>query len=277
PAARTSNSTGSARSWSAAPSPIPPRTGPGTNPSRSRSPCPGARRTESRPSPRPVGTPTAWATTDTEGRSSPRTSCSGSRPRRRARPRSTASPISPASCVPRSSTPGCGRVNERGCLPARGRRAPAWAAEAHERARRLGLDRESRTAIVILIDGLGERQLRRYSGYTPFFRSLAQTRRTLSAGFPSTTANSLSSLATGRLPGAHGVVGYRVLDPDRDAVFNQLTWNLDVDPVAWVPDATLFERLTDADVDVVSLGEKKFSGRGLNRASLRGGRFRASK
>src|SRR5699024_2529914 len=49
-------------------------------------------------------------------------------------------------------------------------------AEAHERARRLGLDRESRTAIVILIDGLGERQLRRYSGYTPFFRSLAQTR-----------------------------------------------------------------------------------------------------
>jgi hypothetical protein len=150
-------------------------------------------------------------------------------------------------------------------------------AQMSERARSLGLDRESRTAIVVLIDGLGERQLREYSGYTPFFRSLASTRRTLSAGFPSTTANSLSSLATGRLPGAHGVVGYRVLDPEKDAVFNQLTWNLDVDPVAWVPDATLFERLSDADVDVVSLGEKKFAGRGLNRASLRGGRFRASK
>ncbi|WP_209325316.1 alkaline phosphatase family protein [Brevibacterium renqingii] len=149
--------------------------------------------------------------------------------------------------------------------------------EVQERARRLGLDRHSRTAIVVLIDGLGEQQLRRYSGYTPFFRSLADTRRTLSAGFPSTTANSLSSLATGRLPGAHGVVGYRVLDPEKDAVFNQLTWNLDVDPVAWVPDATLFERLTDADVDVVSLGERKFAGRGLNRASLRGGRFRDSK
>jgi hypothetical protein len=150
-------------------------------------------------------------------------------------------------------------------------------AEAHERARALGLDRESRTTIVVLIDGLGEQQLRRYSGYTPFFRSSADSRRTLSAGFPSTTANSLSSLATGRLPGAHGVVGYRVLDPEKDAVFNQLTWNLDVDPIAWVPDATLFERLTDAGVDVVSLGEKKFAGRGLNRASLRGGRFRDSK
>lgn len=150
-------------------------------------------------------------------------------------------------------------------------------AQARERARALGLDREARTAIVVLIDGLGEQQLREYSGYTPFFRSLAASRRTLSAGFPSTTANSLSSLATGRLPGAHGVVGYRVLDPEKDAVFNQLTWNLDVDPVAWVPDATLFERLSDAAVDVVSLGEKKFAGRGLNRASLRGGRFRASK
>lgn len=148
---------------------------------------------------------------------------------------------------------------------------------ARARAESLGLDRETRTAIVVLIDGLGEQQLRQFSGYTPFFRSLAASRRTLSTGFPSTTANSLSSLATGRLPGAHGVVGYRLLDPSKDAVFNQLTWDLDVDPVAWVPDATLFERLTDVDVDVVSLGEAKFAGRGLNRASLRGGRFRASK
>ena len=148
---------------------------------------------------------------------------------------------------------------------------------ARARAESLGLDRETRTAIVVLIDGLGEQQLRQYSGYTPFFRSLAATRRTLSTGFPSTTANSLSSLATGRLPGAHGVVGYRVLDPSKDAVFNQLTWDLDVDPVAWVPDATLFERLSGTGVDVVSLGESKFAGRGLNRASLRGGRFRASK
>ncbi|AOP53196.1 MAG: alkaline phosphatase family protein [Brevibacterium aurantiacum] len=148
---------------------------------------------------------------------------------------------------------------------------------ARARAQSLGLDRESRTTIVVLIDGMGESQLRQYSGYTPFFRSMAASRRTLSTGFPSTTANSLSSLATGRLPGGHGVVGYRVLDPSKDTVFNQLTWDLDVDPVSWVPDATLFERLTEAEVDVVSLGEAKFAGRGLNRASLRGGRFRASK
>ncbi|WP_313419866.1 alkaline phosphatase family protein [Brevibacterium casei] len=148
---------------------------------------------------------------------------------------------------------------------------------AGRRAEGLGLDREARTVVVVLVDGLGEELLSRNSGYTPFFRSLASTRRPISTGFPSTTANSLSSLATGRLPGAHGVVGYRLLDPARDAVFNQLTWDLDVDPLTWVPDATLFERLEGAGVDVVSLGEAKFAGRGLNRASLRGGRFRASK
>src|SRR5699024_12397829 len=108
------------------------------------------------------------------------------------------------------------------------------------------------------LGGPGVRPLRRSSGSTPVCRSLAQTRRTLSAGFPSTTATALSSLATGRLPGAHGVVGYRVLDPDRDAVFNRLTWNLDVDPVAWVPDATLVERLTDAEVAAGSQGQKRF-------------------
>ena len=89
---------------------------------------------------------------------------------------------------------------------------------ARARAQALGLDRDSRTTIVVLIDGMGESQLKQYSGYTPFFRSLAASRRTLSTGFPSTTANSLSSLATGRLPGGHGVVGYRVLDPAKDAV-----------------------------------------------------------
>ncbi|MGO3179690.1 MAG: hypothetical protein ACTIJR_09035, partial [Brevibacterium linens] len=60
--------------------------------------------------------------------------------------------------------------------------ADALDAPMSDRARTLRLDRESRATIVVLVDGLGEQQLRRYSGYTPFFRSQAGTRRTLSAG-----------------------------------------------------------------------------------------------
>ena len=43
---------------------------------------------------------------------------------------------------------------------------------AGRRAEGLGLDREVRTAIVVLVDGLGEQLLSRNSGYTPFFLSL---------------------------------------------------------------------------------------------------------
>lgn len=148
---------------------------------------------------------------------------------------------------------------------------------AAARARTIAPDREARTAVVVLIDGLGSRLLRRRAAHARFLRSLLPEETLLSAGFPSTTANSLSSLATGMLPGAHGVVGYRLLDPDLGRVVNQLSGDDEVDGRLWVPDATLFERLDAAGVDVVSLGEPKFVGRGLNRASMRGGRFRGSR
>lgn len=148
---------------------------------------------------------------------------------------------------------------------------------AAERALKLGFDAEPRVMVVALIDGLGAELLRARAAHAPFLRGLLPDMLAMSAGFPSTTANSLSSLGTGMLPGAHGVVGYQLLDPEREIVFNQLTWDPEVDPEVWVPDATMFERLVSAGVDVVSLGEPKFAGRGLNQASLRGGRFRGSR
>ena len=149
--------------------------------------------------------------------------------------------------------------------------------EAVDRARRIAPAAAARTAVVVLIDGLGSRLLRRRAAHAPFLRSLLPDETLLSAGFPSTTANSLSSLATGLLPGAHGVMGYTLLDPDTDEVFNQLTGAESVDGRVWVPDATLFDRLIAGGIDAVNLGEPKFDGRGLNRGSMRGARFRGSR
>ena len=151
------------------------------------------------------------------------------------------------------------------------------APEAVARAQRIAPDASARTAVVVLIDGLGSRLLRRRAAHTPFLRSLLPDETLLSAGFPSTTANSLSSLATGMLPGAHGVMGYTLLDPERDEVFNQLTGSDHVDGRLWVPDDTLFDRLIAGGIDAVNLGEPKFDGRGLNRGSMRGARFRGSR
>lgn len=149
-------------------------------------------------------------------------------------------------------------------------------ATQQERATRVGLDAQTRVVVVALIDGLGLELLRGAWAYAPFLRSLKGSVTEFSAGFPSTTANSLSSLGTGLLPGAHGVVGYRVRDPETGDIINQLTWDSHREASTWVPDDSLFERLVGAGVDMVSLGEPKFVGRGLNAASLRGGRFRGS-
>ncbi|GAB3048131.1 alkaline phosphatase family protein [Sediminivirga luteola] len=148
---------------------------------------------------------------------------------------------------------------------------------AAARARALLPEGEARTVLVVLIDGLGLRLLRAKAAHAPFLRAHLPQAGELTAGFPSTTANSLSTLGTGLLPGAHGVVGYRLLDPARDVVFNQLSWDPAVDPRAWVPDETLFERLAAHGTDVLSLGEPKFAQGGLNHASMRGGGFLPSK
>ncbi len=145
---------------------------------------------------------------------------------------------------------------------------------------------EATTAVVVLVDGLGDRLLTRRGGHAPFLRRLRSTGQggrdpatgawTLSVGFPSTTATSMGSFGTGALPGAHGMVGLDVLDPARDRLFNELAWDPQIDPRRWQPVPTVFEHLARAGVDVVRIGPGYFDGSGLTEAALRGGRFVAA-
>lgn len=127
----------------------------------------------------------------------------------------------------------------------------------------------------VLVDGLGALLLAERGGHAPFLRQLTRDQPTagpavLSAGLPSTTATSLASLGTGLAPGLHGVLGYKVLDPDRDRVVNHLKWPDDLDPVTWQPEPTLFERLGGGGVPVTMVGPAAFAGSGLTQAALRG-------
>ena len=63
------------------------------------------------------------------------------------------------------------------------------------------------------------------------------------AGVPSTTATSLTSLGTGLTPGAHGLVGFTARVPGTDQLLNQLFWDQDVDPLEWQPHPTAFSGL----------------------------------
>lgn len=127
--------------------------------------------------------------------------------------------------------------------------------------------------VVLLVDGLGQRLLQRHVADAPYLGSLLQSDRTLTAPVPSTTATSLTTLGTGRAPGAHGVVGFTCRIPGTDRLLNALQWDTGVEPRRWQPHATVFERAANAGVAVTAVNQRTFRGSGLTVASMRGGRY----
>jgi Type I phosphodiesterase / nucleotide pyrophosphatase len=137
----------------------------------------------------------------------------------------------------------------------------------------LGLPGTGRVCLLV-VDGLGWEQLRAHQAAAPFMSELAFNSRPLTAGFPSTTATSLGSLGTGLPPAEHGLLGYQVAVPGTGRLLNALHWPKDIDPLAWQPKPTLFERAAAAGVAAVHVAPAAFADSGLTRAALRGAEYR---
>jgi len=137
----------------------------------------------------------------------------------------------------------------------------------------LGLPPASRYA-VLLLDGLGSNLLRRHADVAPYLSSLAF--RSLTAGVPSTTAVSLTSLGTGLPPGTHGIVGYTSIVPETGALLNYLSWDAPVDPRRWQPHATVFDRVAAAGVATRNVSKARFDSSGLTAAAFRGSKHRGA-
>ena len=147
---------------------------------------------------------------------------------------------------------------------------------------RLGLG-EATAACLLVVDGLGQEQLSAHAELAPTLAgALAEP---LTAGFPSTTAASLSSIGTGLPPGEHGLVGYTMAVEGQDRAMNVLLWELyghgpKVDlrevlvPERLQPTRTAFERAAGAGLAVTLVGPRQHAGSGMTRATLRGGRYR---
>lgn len=125
--------------------------------------------------------------------------------------------------------------------------------------------------VLLLIDGLGSRQLDRHADDAPYLCSLAQRR--LTCGVPSTTATSLTSLGVGLTPGEHGVVGYTNRIPGTDRLLNALRWDASVDPEEWQPHPTALAAAARAGVATTVVNKRAFEGSGLTVASQRGAEF----
>ena len=125
--------------------------------------------------------------------------------------------------------------------------------------------------VVFLVDGMGAELLQRHADAAPYLSSLDASTGT--AGVPSTTATSLTSLGTGLVPGAHGLIGFTARIPGTDRLLNHLGWDADVDPLVWQPHPTAFGRLAEAGVHVTSVNRRDFDGSGLTVASQRGATY----
>jgi predicted AlkP superfamily pyrophosphatase or phosphodiesterase len=136
----------------------------------------------------------------------------------------------------------------------------------------LGLPSASRY-VVVLVDGLGWNLVRRSVREAPYLAGLLAGGRAITAGVPSTTVTSLTSLGTGLPPGQHGMVGYTSRVPDTGEILNALTWESDLVARAFQPRPTFFERAAAAGVAVSSVGLSRFQGSGLTEAALRGADF----
>jgi hypothetical protein len=100
-----------------------------------------------------------------------------------------------------------------GQLDAPGRALPDWAPP------QLG---EARQIVLLVVDGLGAEQLGERVHLAPVLAG--GTGGALTSVAPSTTACALTTLATGKVPAEHGVVGYRVaFEGD---IMNVLQWSI---------------------------------------------------
>ncbi|MFK3733932.1 alkaline phosphatase family protein [Streptomyces sp. NPDC088090] len=131
---------------------------------------------------------------------------------------------------------------------------------------------------VFLVDGLGWEQILAHPDEAPYLTSLlgssrGGTGRPITAGFPATTATSLASVGTGRAPGAHGLGGYTVRNPETGELMNQLKWRPWTPPKAWQPYPTVFQQAHAAGIHTAQVSSPIFEQTPLTQIALSGGTF----
>ncbi|MDT4911574.1 MAG: hypothetical protein QOC66_702 [Pseudonocardiales bacterium] len=134
-----------------------------------------------------------------------------------------------------------------------------------------------RQVVVVLVDGLGYHLLPKLAPHAPLLAAVlaggAGHIAELECTFPSTTPTSLVSLATGNLPGEHGILGFTLNVPGTDRVLTHITWRDDPEPATWQPVPTWFERMAEAGASSAVVLPRYFAGSGLTEAAYRGARF----
>ena len=128
-----------------------------------------------------------------------------------------------------------------------------------------------RSFVLIVVDGLGEANLKARAGHARTLAGLQRKR--LSTVIPSTTAAALTSLVTGELPGQHGLIGYRIRHPRLGILSPLKDWEGITVADAWQRSTPLFEVASSLGIRSYAIGRPAHATGGLTAAILRGAEY----
>ena len=136
----------------------------------------------------------------------------------------------------------------------------------------------ARSAIVVLVDGLGVDNLRARAGHARSLLSGFAKRDVIETVFPATTAAALASLTTGVGPSEHGVLGYAVREEGTGGIRNMLSdWGSGPHAQTALPMPTVFERATELGLAATVVGSPSYANSGFTHAVLHGAVYRSAK
>jgi hypothetical protein len=131
---------------------------------------------------------------------------------------------------------------------------------------------------VILIDGLGVANIKYAGAHAGFLNNKLAKSKTLFSGFPTTTATSLASLATGQNNGTHAFLGYRVFNAHQGKAINLLNDLGDKFPPREYQDLkTISESAHDIGVKVVTVGPSEYADSGFTKATTPAAKYLAAR
>lgn len=128
-----------------------------------------------------------------------------------------------------------------------------------------------RSVVVVVVDGLGHANLRASAGHARVLSGLP-TRR-IETVTPSTTGAALTTLATGRLPGEHGLIGYRIRHPEQGLVTTLKEWSGIADRRSWQLATPVFDIAAAIGARPVAIGRPAHASGGLTEAILAGAEY----
>ena len=132
--------------------------------------------------------------------------------------------------------------------------------------------------LVILVDGLGVANIKSAGGHAGFLNQKLNTSKALFSGFPTTTATSLASFATGKQSGEHAFIGYRVFDREVSKPINLLNdLGTEFRPQKYQDQQTISEQAVKAGKNVVTVGPGDYEGSGFTQATMPSSKYLAAK